>query len=231
MTLLRCPLRAAAAIPIGKPSLTGGAHSLLVLRSATDPESRKTVTGRRTQVPLYYTTRTPHTTLGHPCDIRGTRLLPARHPDAPLSLGAHELRLSATTKLIISAPILSLHLRPRDRLRGGIHPRHHQMAPISLSTKLPSLRLLHGPLRSIPLRFYNFRHSRARTASGPSPIDSACSKTPRIILSSRPRSSRLAQETRGRHSVASAAVEAIASTAPRPLPAAHPSSPLRASRA
>ena len=28
----------------------------------------------------------------------------------------HELRLSATTKLVVSALILSLHLRPRDRL-------------------------------------------------------------------------------------------------------------------
>ena len=37
--------------------------------------------------------------------------------------------------LIISALILFLHLRPRDRLNGGIHPRHHQMAPTSLSTK------------------------------------------------------------------------------------------------
>ena len=50
-------------------------------------------------------------------------------------LGAHELRLSATTKLIISALVLFLHLRPRDRLNGGIHPRHYQMAPTSLSTK------------------------------------------------------------------------------------------------
>ena len=31
-----------------------------------------------------------------------------------------------------------LHLRPRDRLNGGIHPRHHQMAPTSLSTNSPS---------------------------------------------------------------------------------------------
>ena len=53
----------------------------------------------------------------------------------PLTLGAHELRLSATTKLIISALVLSLHLRPRDRLNGGIHPRHYQMAPTSLCTK------------------------------------------------------------------------------------------------
>ena len=43
--------------------------------------------------------------------------------------GRHELRLSATIKLIISALVLSLHLRPRDRLNGGIHPRHYQMAP------------------------------------------------------------------------------------------------------
>ena len=50
-------------------------------------------------------------------------------------LYTHELQQSATTKLITSAPILSLHLRPRDRLSGGIHPRHHQMAPPSLSTK------------------------------------------------------------------------------------------------
>ena len=35
----------------------------------------------------------------------------------------------------LAAPILSLHLRPRDRLNGGIHPRHHQMAPPSISTK------------------------------------------------------------------------------------------------
>ena len=40
----------------------------------------------------------------------------------PLSLGAHELQLSATTKFIISALVLSLHLRPLDRLNGGIHP-------------------------------------------------------------------------------------------------------------
>jgi len=53
----------------------------------------------------------------------------------PLCQGAHELRLSATTKPIISALILFLHLRPRDRLNGGIHPRHYQMAPTSLSTK------------------------------------------------------------------------------------------------
>ena len=54
----------------------------------------------------------------------------------PLSQGAHELRLSATTKLIISALILSLHLRPRDRLNGGIHPRHYQMAPTSYIHKI-----------------------------------------------------------------------------------------------
>ena len=45
--------------------------------------------------------------------------------------------------------ILSLHLRPRDRLNAGIHPRHYQMAPTSVSTNSPSQRLLHGPLRSI----------------------------------------------------------------------------------
>ena len=33
----------------------------------------------------------------------------------PLSLGAHELRLSATTKRITSALVLSLYLLPRDR--------------------------------------------------------------------------------------------------------------------
>ena len=41
--------------------------------------------------------------------------------------------------------VLSLHLRHRDRPSGGIHPRHHQMATPSLSTKLPSYRLLLGP--------------------------------------------------------------------------------------
>ena len=55
----------------------------------------------------------------------------------PLSLGAHELRLSATTKLIISAlEVLSLHLRPRDRLNGGIHPRHYQMALRSIAVHM-----------------------------------------------------------------------------------------------
>ena len=47
----------------------------------------------------------------------------------------------------ISPPyVLSVHLRrPRDRLNGGINPRHDQMAPISLSSKLPNYRHLHGP--------------------------------------------------------------------------------------
>ena len=41
---------------------------------------------------------------------------------------------------------------------------------------------------STTLRFYHFRHSRARAASGPSPIDSACPKTPRTMLDLRDRS-------------------------------------------
>ena len=59
------------------------------------------------------------------------------------------LRLSATSKLVFSAlrnalPLsrlylyalfLSLHLRPRDRLNGGINPRYPHMASTSLSLK------------------------------------------------------------------------------------------------
>ena len=62
---------------------------------------------------------------------------------------------------------LPLHLRPRDRLNGGIHPRHYQMAPtsLSLSTKLPGQRLLHGPLRSTLLSSPDFPF-RARCHGG-----------------------------------------------------------------
>ena len=53
------------------------------------------------------------------------------------------LVLHATTKLVVSALsyvlslllLLRLRLRHRDRLNGGINPRHHQMAPISLSPR------------------------------------------------------------------------------------------------
>ena len=80
--------------------------------------------------------RTPHNTHHSPGTLMISSGLVYFHSKTPLSLGAHELRLSgkcpgvsATTKLIISALVLSLHLRPRDRLNGGIHPRHYQMAP------------------------------------------------------------------------------------------------------
>ena len=63
------------------------------------------------------------------------------------------------------------------------------------------------------LRFYHFRHSRARAASGPSPIDSACPKTPRTMLDLRDRSLRRSREAPRRGRPASAAVEAVASTA------------------
>ena len=37
------------------------------------------------------------------------------------------MKLAVSTSLL-AALILFLHLRPRDRLNGGIHPRHYQMA-------------------------------------------------------------------------------------------------------
>ena len=66
---------------------------------------------------------------------------------------------------------------------------------------------------SVTLRFCYFRHSRARTASGPSPIDSACPKTPRTMLDLPDRSLRRSREAPRPGRPASAAVEAVASTA------------------
>ena len=146
--------------PDHEPLLTGGAHS----RSGPlEPKIQEPVTGRRKSLSyqrISYAIRWGSALRINACQRELSRQKLLLHSPGtlvisadlvyfpsktPLSLGAHELRLSATTKLIISALVLSLHLRPRDRLNGGIHPRHHQMAPTSLSTKSPSLRLLHGP--------------------------------------------------------------------------------------
>ena len=81
--------------------------------------------------------RTLHTLSGTLLTLRATSTSSSR-PRRCSQSGAHELRLSATSKLVFSALFLSLHLRPRDRLDGGINPRHPQMAPTSLSTKSPS---------------------------------------------------------------------------------------------
>jgi hypothetical protein len=81
MTLLRRPSRAAAAIPIGDP-LPDGWHPQPITVSGR-PESSQTVTGRRISPSLSYKPHTAHHSLGTPCDIRGTRLLPLQRLARP----------------------------------------------------------------------------------------------------------------------------------------------------
>ena len=77
------------------------------------------------------------TTLGT-CFLRADFLLKNKMPPARGHMNyITKCEEPRTTKSITSAPILSKsisRLRPRDRLNGGIHSRHHQMAPPSIST-------------------------------------------------------------------------------------------------
>ena len=81
------------------------------------------------QVPLYHKVLPAHGTplMEHPCDICGVKLFPLRHLrlSAPLSLGAHQLRLSATSVCHVSddirhADLLICHIRPYT-VQSGAH--------------------------------------------------------------------------------------------------------------
>ena len=114
--------------PIGKTSAHGWhPQPITVTRETRNPH----YTYRTTCTPH---ARTLHTLSGTLLTLRATSTSSSR-PRRCSQSGAHELHLSATSKLVFSALFLSLHLRPRDRLNGGIHPRHPQMAPTSLSLK------------------------------------------------------------------------------------------------
>ena len=149
MALPRCPVRG------------GSGNRSGTLRSRVAPAANHGHTGD--QKPASYLSydlhtahthtahRTLHTLSGTLLTLRATSTSSSR-PRRCSQSGAHELRLSATSKLVLSALFLFLRLRHRDRLGGGIHPR----APPpdgytpSLSTKLPSHRFLLGPAHDSP---------------------------------------------------------------------------------
>ena len=132
-------------------------------------------------------------------------------------------RAACTAVLYTFEWAMSCAVCPRFTVRRNTHRRIEGPRVRHGSSGFQQYSLVSSFLLRLSIRFYDFRLSRA---SGPKPIDSACSKTPIPMLVPRARS--LGQPSGAPQQPASAAVEAIASTAAERLLPACSSGPLYA---